>query len=52
MPAVRAIVHGAEKDEFRISAIIKGVIASDQFQKMSVPTENLEVGSVDTATGR
>lgn len=52
MPAVRKIVHEAEKDGFRISAIIKGVIASDQFQKMSVPTENLDVGSIDTATRR
>lgn len=52
MPAVRAIVHEAAKDNFSISSIIKGVIASDQFQKMSVPTENIEVGSVATATGQ
>lgn len=52
MPAVRAIVHDAEKHNYSMSAIIKGIIASDQFQKMSVPTENLEVGSVATAIGK
>jgi len=45
MPAVRKIVRDAAKDEFRISAIIKGIIASDQFQLMTVPTEGVQVGS-------
>lgn len=45
MPAVRKIVRDAAKDDFRISAIIKGIIASDQFQLMTVPTEGVQVGS-------
>jgi len=52
MPAVRQIVRDAAKDDYRISAIVKGIIASDQFQKMSVPTDSLQVGSVDTANSR
>src|SRR5690606_788526 len=31
MPTVRAIVRAAEQDDYRISATIKGIIASDQF---------------------
>lgn len=45
MPAVRKIVREAAKDDFRISAIVKGIIASDQFQLMTVPTEGVQVGS-------
>lgn len=52
MPTVRRIVRAAAKDDFRISAIVKGIIASDQFQLMTVPEENLQVGSLDTATSR
>jgi len=33
MPAVRAIVRDSEKDEYRFSAIVLGVVRSVQFQK-------------------
>lgn len=45
MPTVRAIVRAAEQDDYRFSAIIKGIIASDQFQLMTVPAESVQVGS-------
>jgi hypothetical protein len=32
MPAVRAIVHGAEPSQYRFSAILAGIVKSDQFQ--------------------
>jgi hypothetical protein len=32
MPAVRAIVHGAEGSQYRFSAILAGIVKSDQFQ--------------------
>jgi hypothetical protein len=46
MPAVRRIVHSAAQQDYRLTAIIKGVIASDQFRKMSVPAEALRTGSL------
>ena len=46
MPAVRQIVHDAAKDNYRLSSVIKGVIASDQFQKITVPSEEPQVGSL------
>ncbi|MES2603498.1 MAG: DUF1592 domain-containing protein, partial [Pseudomonadota bacterium] len=46
MPAVREIVRDAAENDYRLSAIIKGVIASDQFQKITVPSEELQVGSL------
>jgi hypothetical protein len=45
MPAVRAIVHRAAADDYRFSAIIAGIIASDQFQLMSVPQDGAVVGA-------
>ena len=45
MPAVRKIVHGAAADNYSFSAIINGVIASEQFQKISIPTDGVQVGS-------
>ena len=45
MPAVRKIVHAAAKEDYRISAIIKGILDSDQFQLITVPTEPLQVGA-------
>jgi mono/diheme cytochrome c family protein len=32
MPAVRAIVHGAEPSQYHFSAILAGIVKSDQFQ--------------------
>jgi len=46
MPAVRRIVQSAAQQDYRLTAIIKGVIASDQFRKMSVPAEALRTGSL------
>lgn len=45
MPAVRKIVHAAAADNYSFAAIINGVIASEQFQKMTVPTDGVQVGS-------
>lgn len=45
MPAVRGIVREAARQDYRISAIVKGVIASDQFQMMTVPAEGTQIGS-------
>jgi hypothetical protein len=45
MPAVRAIVHAAAANDYRFSAIIAGIIASDQFQLMSVPQDGAVVGA-------
>ncbi|HTQ99185.1 MAG TPA: DUF1592 domain-containing protein [Candidatus Acidoferrum sp.] len=49
MPVVRQIVHNAASKQYRFSAIIKGVIESEQFQKMSVPVEDSKVAAADTA---
>jgi hypothetical protein len=48
MPAVRQIVRDAAEDDYSISAIVKGVIASEQFQKMSIPAEDLQVATNTT----
>jgi hypothetical protein len=45
MPAVRGIVHQAVANDYRFSAIIAGIIASDQFQLMSVPQDGTVVGA-------
>jgi hypothetical protein len=45
MPAVRAIVHTAAANDYRFSAIIAGIIASDQFQSMAVPADGAVVGA-------
>jgi Protein of unknown function (DUF1587)./Protein of unknown function (DUF1592)./Protein of unknown function (DUF1595)./Protein of unknown function (DUF1588)./Protein of unknown function (DUF1585). len=45
MPTVRAIVHKAAADDYRFSAIIEGIIASDQFQMMSVPQDGAVIGA-------
>jgi hypothetical protein len=46
MPAVRQIVRDSAAKNYRLSSIIKGVIQSDQFQKMSVPSQEPQVGSL------
>jgi hypothetical protein len=46
MPAVRRIVDEAAKDNFTFSSLINGIIASDQFQMMTVPADTvLQVGT-------
>jgi hypothetical protein len=37
MPTVRRIVAEAEKDDYRFSDLVNGIIASDAFQKARVP---------------
>ena len=37
MPQVRAIVRGAAKDNYRLSAIVLGIVNSDAFRKQGVP---------------
>ena len=46
MPAVRSIVKEAAEKNYSFSAIVMGIINSDQFRKITVPGENLEVGSL------
>ena len=45
MPAVRQVVRDAEEHDYSISSIVKGIIASEQFQKMSTPAEDLQVAT-------
>ncbi len=44
MPAVRAIVAQAAKDNDRFSALIQGIVHSDPFQKRMKPEESRAVG--------
>jgi len=37
MPAVRSIVRGAEKDDYRFDSIVLGIISSDAFRKRETP---------------
>jgi hypothetical protein len=49
MPAVRAIVDQAEKDEYRFSQIVMGIVASDAFQMRiteTLPDETEVVANV------
>jgi len=39
MPVVRAIVRDAARDNYRLSAIISGIVSSDAFQMDRVPAE-------------
>jgi hypothetical protein len=45
MPALRAIVRDASKDDYRFSAIVMGVVKSPQFRMRVKGSENLEVRS-------
>ena len=44
MPTVRRIVRNAARDNYRVSTIVKGIISSDQFRKVMVPAETMEIG--------
>ncbi|MEX2257399.1 MAG: DUF1592 domain-containing protein [Woeseia sp.] len=50
-PAVRAIVAEAEKDDYRMSSLIMGVILSDQFRMKDVPepAPEADITTADTA---
>ena len=39
MPAVRAIVRGADSQGFRMSSLVMGVVNSEQFQKRMKPED-------------
>jgi hypothetical protein len=39
MPTVRTIVRDSAKNNYRLSAIIAGIVASDAFQKDRLPVE-------------
>jgi hypothetical protein len=47
-PTVRAIVAEAEKDDYRVPALIMGVIESDAFRRKDASVEN-ELLTVETA---
>ena len=44
MPAVRNIVRSAAGRNYSFSAIVMGIINSDQFRMITVPDENREIG--------
>ena len=47
MPTVRAIVHQAEKEDYKISDMILGIVNSDQFRMMTIPEDGLiQMGSL------
>lgn len=39
MPQVRSIVHGAAKDNYRLSSIILGIVDSDSFRRQGPPAD-------------
>jgi hypothetical protein len=46
MPTIRAIAHGAARNDYRFSEIVLGVVRSPQFQ-MRVKTDSLSAGVAD-----
>lgn len=46
MPAVRNIVDQAARDDYSFSSIIMGIINSNQFQKITIPDNGIQVGSL------
>ena len=49
MPLVRKIVHEAEKDDYRFSALVLGVVKSDVFQKNEVLESSVDREGVEVA---
>jgi hypothetical protein len=45
MPAMRAIVHGAEPGQYRFSSIVHGIVSSDAFQMNQKQSAKLEAQS-------
>jgi hypothetical protein len=41
MPAVRAIVHDAEKDDYRFASLVLGIVSSDAFREREAVTETV-----------
>jgi Protein of unknown function (DUF1585) len=51
MPAVRAIVRQAAKEDYRFEALVKGIVASDAFRLRRLPEvqgHDIRVTQVDT----
>ena len=46
MPAVRSIVKNAARDDYSFKSLVMGIISSDQFRKITVPEENMQVGGL------
>ena len=46
MPAVRRIVREAERNDYRFSSIVMGIINSEQFRMITVPDDSTELGSL------
>ncbi|MES2625687.1 MAG: DUF1592 domain-containing protein [Pseudomonadota bacterium] len=46
MPAIRKIVHDAEADNYSFASIVTGIINSEQFQKITVPADSVQVGAL------
>jgi hypothetical protein len=47
MPVVRDIRQQAEKDDYRFSAIVKGIVNSTPFRMKQVAGKEVEVTTVD-----
>jgi len=45
MPQVRAIVRAAAKDNYKLSAIVRGVVGSDAFRKQGAPPKTKDVAA-------
>jgi hypothetical protein len=45
MPQVRAIVHGAAKDNYKLSSIVLGIVHSDAFRKQGPAPVRKETGA-------
>jgi mono/diheme cytochrome c family protein len=46
MPAVRQIVRDAQDSNYSFGAIVMGIVNSEQFQKMTVSADGVQVGSL------
>ena len=47
MPAVRAIVRNAEKDDYRFASLVLGIVSSDAFREREAVTETETVASLE-----
>jgi hypothetical protein len=48
MPQVRAVVHAAERRDYRLSAIVTGIVNSDAF-RMQAPVHDVQSGNTQAA---
>ena len=49
MPAVRAIVRNAARDNYRFSSIVMGIVRSAPFQMRTAPRETINAAAAQTA---